>query len=234
MSAQTPLLFEPGSSFNYGAGCNIAAALVEVVSGVKFGEYLQNNIFQPLNMRDTGLRLPLDKTSRAAKLYTLDEDGKLKYIPSQRDWLFAPEAVFESGAGGLVSTMGDMDTFVRMLSSGGALNGTRILGRKTVDLIRQNHLRGEALEAFRHTHESGWEWHAGYGFGLGCAVLIDRTLAGCNGSIGEYGWYGAAGTMQFIDPVEEMTVTYAHMLMPENLASYCHPRLRAVLYSCLD
>jgi CubicO group peptidase (beta-lactamase class C family) len=157
----------------------------------------------------------------------------LTHNPDEVDWLFAPDAVFESGSGGMVATLGDMDKFARLLAAGGTLDGVRILGRKTVDLLRRNHLQGEALAAFRRTHENGWESQAGYGFGFGCRVLVDRTLAGANGTEGEYGWYGAAGTWQLIDPSEELTATYAHMLLPNNLANYCHPRLRAVFYACL-
>jgi CubicO group peptidase (beta-lactamase class C family) len=231
--AMLPLLFDPGTSWCYSTGLDITAALIERLSGMKFSDYLRQEIFEPLGMRNTGFFLD-GKWDRAALMYSRDTNGVLKRNTS-RDYRFAAKNKFESGGGGMTSTLPDMDRFATMMSLGGAWDGAHVIGRKTVDLIRANHLRGEPLEAFRRTHANKWESQAGYGFGLGVRVLIDKTHAGSNSSDGEYGWWGAAGSLQMIDPQEELAVSYAHMLAPENnYEGYCHPRLRAAIYACLD
>ena len=121
-----------------------------------------------------------------------------------------------------------------MFCMGGTLEGERILGRKTIDLMRRNHLTEQQLQDFRQAHAIGkWDFLSGYGYGLGVRTMLDPALGGCNGTVGEYGWAGAAGTYALIDPEESLAVVYLHQLKPNNREEYCHPRLRAAVYGSL-
>ena len=110
----------------------------------------------------------------------------------------------------------------------------RILGRKTIDLMRQNHLSPEALEAFRATHRNGWSFMSGYGYGLGVKTLLSIADANCAGSVGEFSWAGAAGTLTLVDPTEQLSIVYMQQQMPGNREETCHPLLRNVIYGLLD
>src|SRR5690606_17333426 len=133
---------------------------------------------------------------------------------------------FESGGGGLLSTLADYSRFAQMLACGGELDGVRILGSKTIDLMRTNHLSPQQLADFN------WPYLAGYGYGLGVRVMIDPVAAGSNGSIGEFGWCGLAGTWVMIDPEERLSAVYMQQMIP-NFEEYHQPRLRAVIYGAL-
>jgi len=223
--ASVPLAFEPGTRWRYGFNHDVLGALIEEVSGKPFGAFLQDEIFGPLRMRDTFFRLPEEKKNRLCTMYGRSADGALS-PKRDMDEAYSPEATFESGGGGLLSTIDDYERFAQMLLNGGELDGVRILGRKTIELMATNHLNAEQLADFR------WPSMAGYGYGLGVRVMIDPPAGGCNGSVGEYGWQGLAGSWTFIDPKEQMVAVYMQQMIP-SLEPELHPRLRAAIYATL-
>ena len=118
-----------------------------------------------------------------------------------------------------------------MLAQGGTLDGVRILSRNTIDLMRQNHLGPQQLQTFFAAQENGWEFARGYGYGLGVRTMIDRVRGGSNGSIGEFGWSGAAGTWLMADPEQHLSAVYVQQVLPNLYESRYHPRLRAAVYA---
>jgi CubicO group peptidase (beta-lactamase class C family) len=192
--ARVPLATEPGTRFKYdGTGIEVLARLVEVVSGESFDAYLQHHIFVPLKMRDTGFRVPERHGDRIADITRMSADGRLVLDggPSARH----PGAMlnpYPSGAGGLYSTAGDYARFCQMLMNGGRLEGVAILKRKTVDLMMQNQLQGQLDPPVN-------EFNDGEGFGFGGYVVIDAAKRGRSGSVGSFGWSGAASTTFTLD-----------------------------------
>jgi CubicO group peptidase (beta-lactamase class C family) len=176
-------------------------------------------------MKDTFFKIPEEKKERLCSLYNRNENGELTNN-SLMDGNYQPEAKFESGGGGLLSTLGDYSRFAHMLANGGELNGVKILGSKTIELMSTNHLQPEVLQYYN------WDFLKGYGYGLGVRVMIDSPLAGSNSSIGEFGWCGLAGTWVLIDPKEKLSAVYMQQMLP-NFEAYHHPRLRSVIYSSI-
>ncbi|OPJ57905.1 serine hydrolase domain-containing protein [Clostridium oryzae] len=224
--AEVPLSFDPGTHWQYSLNHDVLGAFIEVLSGKSFGEFLEEEIFKPLGMKNTSFRIPEEKKDRLSVLYGKNEQGKLMPI-TDMDAFYQEDAILESGGAGLLSTLGDYSKFAQMLAFGGEYEGARILGRKTIELMSTNHLNDELLKDFRST-----PYQAGYGYGLGVRVMIDRADGGCNGSIGEFGWCGMAGTWMMVDPKEKLSAVYMHQLFP-NMEWYCHPRVRAAIYGAL-
>jgi CubicO group peptidase (beta-lactamase class C family) len=223
--AGIPLAFDPGAGWMYGTSHDVLGALIEVLSGKTLGRFLQDEIFDPLGMTDTSFRLPEEKKARLCCLYDLSSDGSLAKNTGM-DAHYRPDALLETGGGGLLSTIGDHSRFAQMLGCGGLLNGAQILGRKTVQLMSANQLKPHQFEQYN------WDFLAGYGYGLGVRVMMDRAVAGSNGSLGEFGWGGLAGTWALVDPVEELSVVYAQQMIP-SLEARQIPRLRNVIYGAL-
>ena len=223
--ASIPLAFEPGTHWNYSMCHDVLGAFIEVISGKTLGEYLKENIFEPLGMNDTAFHFGEDKLSRLATMYTPKDGG---IVPFNHPWdNYGLDSVYESGGAGLMSTMSDYMKFANTLTRGGtSKEGVRILGRKTIDLMRTNHLTDEQLKDF------DWFTQLGYGYGLGVRTLIDKAAGGVNTSYGEFGWSGMAGTWVAIDPEEKLTVVYMQQRIP-NLEDYTVARLRAAIYGCL-
>jgi len=192
--AKLPLAHQPGEAFRYGINTDVLGYLVEVVSGQKFEDYLEQRLFRPLGMRDTAFYVPEEKRSRLAKIYEAGPDGKLRPAKPILDSYHGSGQGFPSGGGGLYSTIGDYARFGQMLLNGGRLEDHQILGRKTVELMMVNHLNH--LE--RQTHI----WSDSDGFGLGGAVRIDLAKGNSLGSEGQFGWTGAATTYFNLDPRE--------------------------------
>lgn len=222
-----PVEFHPGSKWQYGYGHDIIAGLIQVISGKTVGQFLQDEIFGPLGMEDTGFRYREGIESRMASIYRKDESGKMIKIPGLLDEFYKPDAMYESGGGGLYSTVKDYLKFSQMLANGGIYNGKRIMGRKTIDLMRTNHLNEEQLKDFTGSYL------AGYGYGLGVRTLMSQAQGHSNGSIGEFGWTGMLGTYVSIDPQEGFSVVYMHQMDP-NMEEYHHLRVRAVANGCLE
>ncbi|MDF2964010.1 MAG: beta-lactamase [Paenibacillus sp.] len=223
--ATVPLAFDPGTHWKYGTSHDVLAALIEVLSGETFGEFLRKEIFEPLQMTDTSFRIPEEKRDRLCTMYDRAEDGTLTPNTS-KDAPYQPGCRYESGGGGLLSTIGDYSRFAQALANGGELDGNRILSRKTIQLMATNHLGPQQLKDFN------WPQMKGFGYGLGVRVMIDPAEGGINGSIGEFGWAGLAGSWVLIDPKEQLSVVYMQQMLP-SLEPYIHSRLRAVIYGAL-
>lgn len=223
--ATIPLAFDPGSEWKYSLSHDVLGAFIEVLSGKSFGQFLKEEIFDPLEMHDTSFHISDEKKERLCSLYNRSGDGKLEKNNSM-DTNFWPNSIFESGGGGLLSTLGDYSRFAHMLANGGELNGVRILGLKTIQLMATNHLDYHLLSSL------GWNYNMGYGYGLGVRVMVDNTYGGSNSSIGEFGWSGMAGTWVMIDPKEKLSAVYMQQMLP-NFEAYHQPRLRNAIYGAL-
>ncbi|MGM0878061.1 MAG: serine hydrolase domain-containing protein [Bacillota bacterium] len=220
--ASIPLAFDPGSRWHYSLSHDVLGAFIEVVSGKSFGQFLKDEIFEPLSMNDTFFRIPKEKKDRLCSLYNRDENGNLTKN-TKMDAQIQPDATFESGGGGLLSTLSDYSRFAHMLANGGELAGARILGSNTINLMATNQLTAENSPFYN------WKYLKGYGYGLGVRVMIDPASGGSNSSIGEFGWSGLLGTWVLIDPIEKLSAVYMQQMMP-NFEAYHQPRLRSVIY----
>lgn len=225
-TAQAPLMFEPGTRWLYGYGHDLVAGLIEVISGKSIGEFLQEEIFGPLGMTDTGYRYRDDIEERMAVMYERAEDGTLTPASEEMDALHRPDALLELGGQGLYATTRDYLKFASMLAAGGTLNGVRILGRNTIDLMRTNHLDEEQMKDFTGSYT------AGYGYGLGVRTLVDRAAGGSSSPLGEFGWTGMAGTWTSISPETDTAIVYMHQMLP-NMEEHYHLRVRAAAYGAL-
>lgn len=212
-----PLQYEPGTRWHYSVSVDVQGRLVEVLSGMKFSEFLQQRIFAPLGMTDTSFTVPVAKQPRLAQLYapkgtpgsvnawlTPNTSAELEVANDYANQGYMPGATFESGGGGLVSSTMDYLRFSQMMLNGGELDGVRLLGPKTVELMSRNHL-GEIPMGFGGV---------GSGFGLDFGVLLDPGAAGEPGSEGEYSWGGAAGTKFWIDPKENVIGLFMVQSLP--------------------
>ena len=202
--ARLPLAFQPGTDFRYSFSIDLLGYIIQLASGQLFEEFLQERIFAPLGMPDTAFWVPPEKLPRLAGLYGPAEAGGLKIIkPLGGDDITQPTRK-PFGGGGLVSTAGDYFRFGQMLLNGGELNGVRLLGRKTVEWMLQNHLP-EGI------HPMG---ELANGFGLGGAVLLHPGLSHRPGSPGRFGWGGAANIEWWIDPAEQLNCLIMLQYMP--------------------
>jgi CubicO group peptidase (beta-lactamase class C family) len=227
-----PLKFHPGTHWNYGLSTDICARLVEILSGKPFDQYLEEEIFEPLGMVDTGFFVPDDALERFSANYNYRpaEAPKLADDPETSTYRRRPS--YLSGAGGLVSTTPDYLRFCRMLVGGGEFEGHRILGRKTLELMRVNHLPNNADLTQMASGGFGEAGFTGVGFGLGFAVGQGPAATSMAGSAGEFYWGGAASTAFWIDPVEDLAVVFTTQLMPS--ASYpFRAQLRSLVYQAL-
>ena len=211
--AKLPLLAQPGTAWNYSIATDVLGRLVEVISGQPFDTFLRERVLLPLGMTDTGFHVSEPALPRFAALYTRAADG----TPTLMDDV--PTSIFRksrlpSGGGGLVSTLDDYLQFCRFMLNKGALNGVRLLGRKTVELMTSNHLPGDlaAMGQARFSESS----YTGIGLGLGFSVMLDPAKAQILGTPGEFAWGGAASTAFWIDPAEDMAVVLLTQLLPSS------------------
>ncbi|SNS97944.1 CubicO group peptidase, beta-lactamase class C family [Geodermatophilus pulveris] len=220
--AAVPLVFQPGSEWNYGVSTDVLGRLVEVVSGRPLDEFLESRVFRPLGMTDTsfGLREG-DDVDSLARLY-----AAIPGQPGEAPTRFAPydtmgavahaKPAFLSGGGGLVSTAADYLRFVELLRRGGSYDGGRLLGPRTIALMTRNHLPGNAdLETFGRPLFAETPLR-GVGFGLGFSMVLDPVRFGVLSSAGDYSWGGAASTAFYVDPVEDVTVGFYTQLLPSS------------------
>lgn len=239
--AQDPLQFEPGTHFLYSLSHDVLAAVVEVISGKRFADYVIENIFAPLDMNTSFYHLDDENKKRLSKQYICDVEpgqdvvklqagsdssGVVREAGYKNSLIFGDE--YDSGGAGIITTVNDYALFTSALGNKGmGLNGNRILSSGTVELLKTNQLNSVLITDF------DWIPNIGYGYGLGVKTMIDRALSGSNGSYGQFGWSGAAGATAIIDTDLNMSLFYAHhMLNPQE--PYYKPRLRNVLYKCLD
>jgi len=209
-----PLQYQPGSRFHYSVATDVLGALVEAVSGQTLGAFFRQRIFEPLQMHDTFFQVPADKLERFGTNHSYNaRTGELEVSDDPDSSNFVERSTFESGGGGLLSTTRDYMRFAQMLLNGGELDGQRIVGKATLAYMVRNHLPGIFGAHSDAAADTLPGFAAGTGFGLGFAVIEDPTATGVVGSVGEYYWGGAAGTIFWIDPVEELAgvVMIQHM-----------------------
>jgi CubicO group peptidase (beta-lactamase class C family) len=207
--AALPLASDPGTRFSYdGVNTEVLARIIEVSGGLPFDEFVRRRVLDPLRMIDTDFSVPPAKRERIVEMTSTDETGGLVVVSGPN----APgERLkhYPSGAGGLYSTAADYVRFCQMLLNGGELDGARILGRKTVELMMANHL-GQLSPPVN-------EFNDGEGFGLGGYVVLDPARRGQPGSVGQFGWSGAAATWFFIVPLEQLIAILMMQLLPRHL-----------------
>ena len=232
--ASLPLLFDPGTEWNYSYSTDVLGRIIEVISGDSLDTYFQNNVFIPLGMSETRFQVLSEDVHRFAsnyvpnpsnaRLHLLDDAGKSRYLKPPR---------VLSGGGGLVSTMADYYRFIDALRRGGTLDGQRIIGRKTLEYMTSNHLPGGA-DLTEHGRALFSETaYDGVGFGLGFSVVVDPCKANILCQKGEYGWGGAASTAFWVDPVEDIAVIFLTQLMPSSTYPI-RPELKALVYQALE
>jgi len=231
--AERNLSFHPGSQWVYGVSTDICGRLVEVLSGQRFDEYLQEHVFGPLGMVDTGFQVPEDKLERFAASYGRANDKSLRLLEDPQDSPYSRPRAFLSGGGGLVSTLPDYARFCQMLLNGGELDGVRILGRATVDLMTTNHLPGgEDMRAFAQPGGYGEVGFDGMGFGLTMAIGLGQARTGQIGSAGDYMWGGMASTTFWCDPVQDLWVLFMTQLIPSGTYNF-RGQLKSLVYPAL-
>lgn len=201
--AGVPLLFQPGEAWFYSVGMDIQGHIIEKLSGQTFGDYLQTRLFEPLGMTDTGFYVPEDDYGRFSEVYGFDpETGALVPVPYPGVQFRKDTIAFESGGGGLVSTMEDYARFSQMLVNQGELDGVRILKPETIELIHTNVLPDGALISDGGMNVG--KTYPGYGMGLTFGLVEDAALLPTDVPTGSYFWGGAASTWFWIDPVNEL------------------------------
>lgn len=229
--AEVPLRYEPGEAWLYSLSTDVCGYLVEAISGQRFDRYLQEHIFDPLGMVDTSFFVAPEKAHRFAANYQRQPDKTLKLIDDPATSSYLREPSFFSGGGGLTGTIGDYYRFCEMLRRGGELDGSRILGPRTIDLMTKNHLAGGkdltqmAIGAFSETANEG------VGFGLGFAMSLSSVDTGTLGE-GDYYWGGAASTIFWVDPLEDLTVVFMTQLMPSATFNF-RGQLKNIIYSAI-
>ena len=240
--ARLPLAFQPGTRWRYSVGIDVAARVIEVISGRPLGAFLRERLFEPLGMADTAFGVAPEKQNRLAAMYgrpdvitagpTVGSEleawskGVNDRLDVSKSYPVDSPDVFMRGGHGLFGTIGDYFRFAQMLANGGELDGARILGRKTLELMHSNHVPPALLPL-----DVGGLPLPGYGFGLGSRVLMDVAQSGAPGSVGEFGWSGAAKTQYWVDPKEDLV----GLFMTQSMMSFDLPELdlRALAYQAI-
>jgi len=229
--AKVPLRYAPGERWMYSLSTDVCGYLVEVISGKRFDQYLQENIFDPLDMKDTSFFVAPRKIDRFAANYERQPDKTLKLIDDPERSPYLRQPTFFSGGGGLTGTTADYFRFCEMLRRGGELDGARILGPRTLELMHRNHLAGGkdlasmAIGIFSETANEG------VGFGLGFAMTLGEVEAGTLG-VGDYYWGGAASTIFWVDPKEDLVAIFMTQLMPSATFNF-RGQLKNIIYSAI-
>lgn len=225
--SETVLGFEPGTRFRYSLCHDVLGALIEVISGKKLGEYMRENLFNPLGMHDTFFGVPKTDDERFSRImghYCYNSDRMPERRPTECVFNFTDE--YQSGGAGLVSCTQDYALFLDALANGGmGKSGKRILSSSTVELMRTNHMTGKQCEDFENLRK-------GYGYGLGVRTHIDKSRSGSLSPLGEFGWDGAAGCFSMVDPEKHLSMTYFQQILGWDLR--IQTEMRNILYTCLD
>ena len=228
---KVPLVYQPGERWMYSLSTDICGALVEIISGKPFAQYLQDEIFGPLGMNDTSFFVAPDKIDRFCANYQRGPDKKLKLIDDPATSAFTKDPGFKSGGGGLTGTTADYMKFCEMLRRGGELDGHRVISPRTLAMMHMNHLAGGkdltqmAVGSFSETSNEG------VGFGLGFASTMDEVSTGSLGA-GDYYWGGAASTIFLVDPKEDLTMVFMTQLMPSGTFNF-RGQLKSLIYSAI-
>lgn len=230
--AELPLLFDPGTRWNYSMSTDVCGRLIEVISGQPLDEYLQERVLGPLGMVDTAFHAPESELGRCSTLYGRGADGRVHRVAGPRRMIEPP--TFLSGGGGLVGTGRDYLRFCHLLLNGGELDGVRLLGPRTVDYMARNHLPdGKLLNQMGQSTfaESAME---GTGFGLGFGIVEDAAALQNLATEGELSWGGAASTAFWVDPLEEICVVFMTQLLPSSTYPMRRQLRTAVLQAVID
>jgi CubicO group peptidase (beta-lactamase class C family) len=235
--AKIPLEFSPGTAWNYSVATDVLGAVVQRVSGLPLDRFFRERIFAPLKMDDTFFQVPAEKLDRLTDCYTLapgangQNGGRVMYDRgAESAWSRQPKLL--SGGGGLVSTGLDYHRFNSMLLNGGELDGARILGRKTIELMTQNHLPGKSDLAAMSKSLFSEASNAGTGFGLGFAITDDVAKTMVPGSKGEFYWGGMFSTAFFVDPVERVSMVFMTQLSPSSFYPI-RRELKTMIYAAM-
>jgi CubicO group peptidase (beta-lactamase class C family) len=229
--ATVPLRFQPGTAYQYSLATDACGALVEKISGVPFAHYLQEHILDPLGMVDTSFEVTADKVHRFAANYQRNADKTTTLMDDPTTSAYTRPATFVSGGGGLTGTLADYARFCEMLRRGGELDGHRIIGPRTLELMRRNHLPGGKDLASLDVELLTEYGNVGVGFGLGFASTIDQIATGAL-SGHDYYWGGAASTVFWVDPVDDLWVIFMTQLMPSASFDF-RGQLRSLVYSAI-
>ncbi|TVQ68379.1 MAG: class A beta-lactamase-related serine hydrolase, partial [Balneolaceae bacterium] len=222
--ASLPFDAHPGERFVYGYANDILGALIEEISGLPLDRFLQERLFDPLEMHETWFFVPEEQAARLATVYSATEDGGIVRAPDpgrsvgQGHYLAGPRTTFSGGAG-LVSTAADYARFLQMMLNGGELDGRRILSPRTVELMTVDHLHGVTFRP-------------GLGIGLGFDVVTNPGVRGVPGAVGDFGWGGAYHSTYWVSPQDRLVVVFFTQLIPSH-GSDIHGKLRTLLYQSL-
>ncbi|MDX2378187.1 MAG: serine hydrolase domain-containing protein [Acidimicrobiia bacterium] len=231
--AALPLVFQPGTSWNYSVATDVVGRLVEVVSGMPLDEFVRTRITEPLKMSETEFWVQPDQVDRLASLYVPSpKTGQAAVPPAAMGAVPTNRPDMISGGGGLYGTAADYLRFAHMLLNRGELDGTRLLSPRTVDFMTENHLPGNVdLEAFGQSTFAETSFD-GVGFGLGFSVMMDPIANGVLSSPGEFAWGGAASTAFWVDPLEEIVAVFLTQLLPSSTHPI-RPQLKQLVYQSL-
>ncbi|MEM9622171.1 MAG: serine hydrolase domain-containing protein [Pseudomonadota bacterium] len=229
---QVPLHFEPGSRWLYSYATDVCGHLVELLSGMPLDEYLAKHIFAPLQMHDTAFHVAPDAVARFCANYERAPDKSLRLLDDPETSSYLHKPTFFSGGGGLTGTTADYLRFCEMLRQGGVLDGARIIGPRTLKMMHRNHLPdGQDLSSVAKGAFSETAYD-GVGFGLGFATSLDEVETGALGA-GDYYWGGAASTIFWVDPVEDLIVIFMTQLMPSATFNF-RGQLKNIIYSAIE
>lgn len=224
-----PLAFQPGTRWQYGVSADVMGAVIEIVSGKRFGDFLREEIFEPLGMRDTGFWVPAEKRARLSAVYEMKDTGLERFNRRHLGILpeYDHEPAFQSGGAGLVSTIGDCARFAAMLSNGGELCGRRILSPRTVEFMGSNQLSPRVRESCK------WDSLRGYGYGNFMRVLTEEGMAVTPASMGEFGWDGWLGAYMCVSPKDHLALLMMMQKVGAGTAEVTR-KFRSVAYSALE
>ncbi len=228
----SPLRFQPGSGWNYSHATDVLGRLIEIWSGQSLQDFMKERIFDPLGMTDTEWFCPEEKLDRLAMLYVPGKGDSFAATDMARGATHAPS--WHGGGGGLLSTAYDYNQFMTMLLNGGELNGVRLISDRTLALMTENHLANDADLKDTAVDSFSEDGQAGVGFGLGFSVVTDRRKNKSLMSEGTYQWGGAASTIFWVDPVEELTVGFYTQLLPSSTYSIRRDLAQLVYGSLVD
>ena len=225
--AKQPLDFEPGTHFQYSLCHDVLGRIIEVVSGLTYGEYMKQNIFEPLGMTDTGFCTE-DTAANLTEQYVLDSVSRqLAAVGRVNPFRLTP--CYESAGAGLVSTVDDYGKFLdAMCNYGVSDSGVRIISEQSIDLIRNSRLNDACDEDFRK-----WTAMKGYSYGLGVRTMVDNAGSGSRSPIGEFGWNGAAGAYALFDVENQIGIFYAQEIRGKAMSVEIHPRIRDLVYEAI-
>jgi len=229
---ELPIMFTPGTRWNYSVSCDVLGRVIEVASGLSLDEFFRRRIFEPLGMTDTSFGTPAEKLDRLAALYAYDAATGKAVRDDERAKTARSRPLFLSGGGGLVSSAADYNRFTAMLVAEGELDGVRLLGPRTIRYMTQNHLPGGVdLEEIGQKSFSETRYN-GVGFGLGFSVVVNPAKYKVLSSLGEFAWGGAASTAFWVDPKEQLTALFLTQLTPSS-SNHIRPELKQLVYQSI-